>query len=287
MLISSVRFPGKRIVIFVLLGMLFFATSGRGEESQPEKIPEALKPLLTTLGPGTLEQTRKEIDDLQATKDTMNAKMSTIIEESFKAGYTDNVWFALEAVGRYHLTELAPLCIRHLTEMEPEHPVMERYRTGNELAKVAAKSLIQIGSPAVPQLLADIARGGGILPEHARHVINEIYGKKVGAIVIRDAINAQSDPKAKARLEELFDPNYVPAEDLTEPESPEPPGPQPHDVPPQPATQEKPATEPSEETAPPAQTVSPAPAAGFPWYASGIIGLVLGAAATFALTRKK
>jgi uncharacterized membrane protein len=113
-------------------------------------------------------------------------------------------------------------------------------------------------------------------------VIRCVEGDDVARFMLQNAVDKEQDPQGKQNLTaDLALLNTLIARYArTEGSQPAPV------VPPQP--EEKPAAEPAEEATPPARTVStPAPPTGFPWYASGIIGLVVGIAATFALTRKK
>jgi hypothetical protein len=155
----------------------------------------------------------------------------------------------------------------------PEYPAMD--------------ALGKIGSPATPHILKAITDKdhSDVFYENAATVLKHIYGAKIARIVVNDALNDETDAAKKARLEKLLQSFPAGAESAAPTEETPAPAPRP-EAHPSPATHAQSATAPTEEAAPPAQTVS-TPAPAFPWYAAGLIGLVLGAAATFALTRAK
>jgi hypothetical protein len=240
----------------------------------------------SSVSPPSFEDSQKVIKDFQTAREQLAAQLTTVIKENYQIGYTSDVKQALETIGRLKLAELAPLCIQYLGIAAPSvsGDVMDtnRWVEPAELRKAAMNSLVEIGGQTVPALLDAAAKGeatGWFNESYAREVIIKIYGEQIGTAVIKQAIDAETDPQRKANLQKLLTaaPEEHPAETL------QPTGPfAPHTGGTNLPEQEENKTNLSSQT-----TSSPAPPTGFPWYASGIIGLILGAAATFALTRKK
>ena len=246
----------------------------------------------------TMEEIRLKMKEHEAARAELAKELAALLEEGFPRD--DVSWARISAIqnalnnaGKWHMAELAPLMIKFLDSLGLDMALEETHFTRpSEILEGSAKdALVSLGDDAIGPILDAVkSKDRSSFLDHtlpnAGEVLARICGSARAREVVNAAINDEHDPAKKARLENFL--NYIPTEAGSPAPTEETPAPAPMpEAHPSPATQEKPATEPTEEAAPPAQTVSPAPAAGFPWYASGIIGLVLGAAATFALTRKK
>jgi len=122
-----------------------------------------------------------------------------------------NICEVLSYVGRYRLTELTPVCLKFLfisQNIRWERPLYggpDLSLTWRSVNDAAASALVEIGTPAVPEILKYFAEcNRPIVRIFVRPVIVKIYGEKIGKMVVEEAINAETDAERRGRLEQLL-----------------------------------------------------------------------------------
>lgn len=184
----------------MVLAVTFLGVEGRGQMDAIGKIRSSNLALQKEGGRELLQQRKELISSLinilkQGDKNAEGEKRSSLVA-------------AIDVLGEMRAIEAVDILVDYIKFPASDKLVVFYKIIPPSEIYPAVKALIKIGKPSLPAVLRVLKESTDekdvILLTNSGWIISQVLGHKIGKIYLEDALQSETDPKKRARIEDLL-----------------------------------------------------------------------------------
>lgn len=184
----------SRMIILVIVGLIVVLSVWAQKENKESNIMEKLRSKDEELQ----REAKKEI--LTKRKELIEGLINILRDEKIKSENRSCALTAATILGELRATEAVEILAENMS-LRKKSPIVSGPTLWLETAYPCMGALIKIGKPSIPAMVKLISENDDEdILHYAGFVIKEIEGKKIGKLILVDALATETDKEKQKRL---------------------------------------------------------------------------------------